>query len=101
MPNVNPSPQARFQSVPQNITQHRAMIERPSFDISADAAMIEYSARLSKGNVTSNEAMASGFKIQGAHEFLMVLKTLAEASPPPAARRDTDNLPNIDQLKKQ
>lgn len=100
-PNLNPSPRARFQLERNNITSHKSMIELPSFDRGMDAALLEYASVLAKGNNTSNDAMAMGFKLQGAQEFLMFLKTLAEAAPVPQPRKDTDNLPDIANLKRQ
>lgn len=100
-PNVNPSPKARFQSVAQNITAHRAMLERDSFDKATDAAMLQYSADLATQNRDGNCAMAMGFKLQGAMEFLQTLKLLAEVGQAPAKRVDTDNLPDVNQLRKQ
>ncbi len=100
-PNINPSPKGRFQFTADNIRLHRAMLEHPSFDKSSDAALLEYAASLSKQNSNGNEAMASGFKLQGAMEFLQFLKTLAETAPVIVARKDLDNLPDAGQLKRQ
>lgn len=93
-PNVNPSPRTRFQAVNGHIQAHRSMIELPAFDRGADAALIEYAATLSKSVATGNEAMANGFKIQGAMEFLQFFKTIAEQPQPMPVRKDLDNLPH-------
>lgn len=100
-PTVNPSPRARFQSIANNITQHRSLIEQPAFDRGADAALLEYAAALSRSNSNGNEAMASGFKLQGAMEFLMMFKTIAEQAPIMSRPKDPDNLPDLNNLKRQ
>lgn len=100
-PNTNPSPRARFQSATGNITAHRSLIELPAFERGTDAALLEYAAKLSMQNLTGNDAMASGFKLQGAMEFLMFLKTLAEPAPVIPTRQDNDNLPAIGKLSRQ
>ena len=100
-PNVNPTPKARFQSAPQNITAHHAMIERDSFDKAADAALLQYCADMAQQTRDGNSAMAMGFKLQGALEYLQTLKLLEETGPTPVARKDLDNLPNVSHLQKQ
>jgi hypothetical protein len=100
-PQVNPSPKTRFQAVNGHISAHRSMIELPAFDRAADAAMLEYSAFTTQQNVDGNSAMATGFKLQGAREFLAVFKTLAEQFAPTVARKDLDNLPDVNNLRKQ
>lgn len=100
-PNVNLSPRARFQLVRNAITSHRALIEHAQFDPSTDAAMLEYQSQLAMQNKDGNSAMANGFKIQGAIEYLQTLKQLAEAGYTHTPRKDLDNLPDVGQLRKQ
>src|SRR5579863_3174313 len=100
-PNLNPSAKSRFQIAAENIRLHRAMMELPAFERGMDAALLEYGSILSKQNTNGNEAMASGFKLQGALEYLQTLKTLAESAPVMVARKDLDNLPDAAQLKRQ
>lgn len=98
--NVNPTPKIRFQAEKGNITGHRALIEHAAFDKSADAALLEYQKLLSGQAVDGNSAMSAGFRMQGAVEFLSVFKTLAEQTQMPTPRRDTDNLPATENLKR-
>ena len=100
-PQVNPSPKSRFQSVPNNISNHRALIEKAEFDRAADAAMLEYQKALAAQAVDGNSAMSAGFRMQGALEFLSMFKTLAEQTQMPAPRRDVDNLTDTSNLKRQ
>ena len=90
--NYNPSPKDRFQAVRENITAHHAMMERDSFNRACDFAMLEFQSRLVGQTRDGNAAMATGFRIMGAVEFVSILKTLAEANLPPAVRKDLDNL---------
>jgi hypothetical protein len=100
-PTVNPSPKARFMAVASNLREHRAMIEKPEFDRAIDAAQLEYQKLLAGQAVDGNTAMSAGFRAQGAIEFIGILKTLAESVQMPAPRRDPDNLPNVENLKRQ
>jgi hypothetical protein len=99
--NVNPSPKARFMAVKRAIESHRQMLETPAFERATDMATMEYERLVAEQVRDGNSAMAAGFKIQGALEFLQILKTLAEAQPMPARRGDPDNLPNLEGLKRQ
>lgn len=97
----NPSPRVRFQAIPNAITQHKALLEKPEFDRAADYALMEYNRLTAEQVRDGNSAMAMGFKLQGALEYLQTLKTLAEAAPVMMARKDLDNLPDVGQLKRQ
>jgi|SRR5580700_4323615 hypothetical protein len=99
--NVNPTPKARFQLERNNLTGHRALIEHAAFDKSADAALLEYQKLLAGQAVDGNSAMSAGFRAQGAVEFLSIFKTLAEQTQMPTPRRDMDNLPATENLKRQ
>lgn len=98
---ANPSPKTRFQIGNGNIAAHRSMLELLAFDRGADAALLEYGKLLAGQSVDGNSAMAAGFRMQGAVEFLSFLKTLAETTVMPPPRRDLDNLPNITDIKRQ
>lgn len=91
---ANPSPRLRFQSGNGNIAAHHNLIELPAFDRGIDFAMLQYSSDLSESgqNQDNMKAMANGYKLQGAKEFLSLLKTLAEVPQFPMARKDVDNL---------
>lgn len=99
--NPNPSPRARFQKENGAVTAHRALLENPYFDKGADAAMLEYGSLVAQQAKDGNSAMAAGFRLQGAIEFLQVLKTLAESAPTFAPRKDLDNLPDTSKLTRQ
>lgn len=90
-PNLNPTPKERFRSSPNNISEHRALVESRPFDRAIDFAKAQYSLDLAKGCRDNNTALANGWKIQGMEEFCSILKTLSEhvtyAAPVP-----TDNL---------
>lgn len=98
---LNPSPKQRFQATPNAITKHRALLEKTEFDIAADAAMNELQLQLAMQIRDGNSAMSVGFRLQGAQEFLSTFKTLSEQVTMPAARPTNDNLPNLDNLKRQ
>lgn len=68
------------------IDGHKHLIELPSFEFGIDAALLQYTASLTQGQLDPNTAMAAGWKIQGAHEFVLQLKMLAETMKPPVPR---------------
>lgn len=74
---ANLTPRDRFQQSGTRISDHRAMVGSPIFEWAADAALLEYANMVSRAT-TSTEAMGAGLKVQGAIEFLKILKTLAE-----------------------
>lgn len=55
------------------------MIEGTAFQLAADFAMLEYSARMAM-MVSENPQLASvaGFKLTGAQEFLQTLRLMSE-----------------------
>lgn len=86
-PNVNPSPKQRFLAIKRCVDQHRELIERPDFQLSVDHALAQMAwTQSSEGNptfsVSGNIAAERFYRIQGAHEFVRTLKTLAEVSAP-------------------
>jgi hypothetical protein len=93
-PTANPTPKTRFQEIKGAIDAHHTLIESESFKRGCDTAMLEYQRKLSAnlGLATQHqaEALANGYRIQGANEFLAELRNLAEASaktqPPGLAR---------------
>lgn len=74
---ITASPKTLFQQNPMFVTQHRSMLELPTFDRSTDAALLEYQARLA-AEVSENPQLAAfaGLKACGALEFLRTLKML-------------------------
>ena len=87
---VHSTPKERFQTA-ANIRAHQALVDSASFEAGADAAMLEYSRKLSE-ETNAQTPGVTGLKLQGAHEFLKVLKTLAEPPPVLPKRPDLDNL---------
>lgn len=86
----NPTPKQRFCASAGNVANHRAMIQSEPFDRAIDYALLEFTRRLNQN--TANDFAVRGAMLKGAQEFLNTLITLAETAPPPAARKDPDNL---------
>lgn len=81
------TPRERFQTEPQRITAHRAMVERESFQSALDYAMLEYQRQVQQSADANNQlgALAGYFRILGAQEFAQVMTKLAEPAPAPPA----------------
>lgn len=93
-PNVNPSPKARFVSSKANTDSHRELISRPDFNRSVETALAQMMWLHSSGgepsaSIPGNDAAGKFYRLQGAQEFLTILKTLAETSVP-LTQPDTD-----------
>ena len=97
---VDASPRQRFQNVGAYVRAHQEMADSPDFIRSADVAMSEYSQTLALKTEIANAA-ANAMKLQGAQEFLTVLKRLGEVQKPLPPRRDPDNLTAIDQPQRR
>lgn len=82
----------RFRASDTRISNHRKMVESPSFEQSSDAALIQYMAILSQGVRDANTALAAGFRLNGAFELMHTLKNISEAPIVPLAERAPDNL---------
>lgn len=89
---TNPSPKARFLDAPLHITKHRDMLQLPEFDRAITFALLEFQAILSKGPLDFNTCAASHLRIQGAQEFIGILRNLAEAPTTLAVERRDGNL---------
>lgn len=86
------TPKQKFQMSSTRISDHREMVGSDIFQEATDSALLEYQSRVVLGSKGTMEGAAAGFlKIAGAHEFVLLLKNLAENIPVPAAVRD-DNL---------
>jgi hypothetical protein len=86
------TPKERFQAHDGNVAAHQRLFTSLEFELSADAAMLEYADQLTRMRAgDGNAAAAAGFKLAGAMEFLNVLKDLAE-KPPKAQAPVRDNL---------
>jgi hypothetical protein len=96
---VNLAPKARFQNIARAVGDHRAMMETPQFHRAIDYAEAEYVhtlCELAPKDVDSSsnlQASAACFqRILGMHEFIGVLKKLAEPRPAIKPSPSGDNL---------
>jgi hypothetical protein len=88
---VNPSPKQRFLSSPTSIRAHREMVDSLIFTAGCDIALLQYQRELTAKITDGNLAGSVGLRLQGAQEFLDVLRRLSETSTPSVPRQD-DNL---------
>jgi hypothetical protein len=88
---TNPQPKARFQESTQNVTQHRDMVAITPWQRAMDFGMLQYCSLLAQQVTDGSSAMAVGFKLQGALEFQMTARMLAE-TPISAQRAAQDQL---------
>jgi hypothetical protein len=91
IPTPNAAPKTRFMEVESNVSKHRDMLALREFERGTDFAMLQYQARLTSQASTADAGMINGLKLQGAAEYLLELKMLAEA-PKPAAPRIVEGL---------
>lgn len=78
MADVNPSPKARFIAVKAYVDTHRELIQRPDLQRGLDNALAQYAWTLCAVDMDGNKAAQHQFKLAGAHEFIRILKSLAE-----------------------
>ena len=90
-PAKNPTPKQRFLQNTRLVKDYVGLIDTDSFHFAVDLAMLEYQRALARKTTDALSASASGFKMQGALEFLEILKTLPDTVVP-ATRLDLDNL---------
>lgn len=85
------SPRARFQDSKEDTLRHLEIVSSPSFARALDAAVLQmvHTQPLLKD---AHDAVARAHQIQGARDFIEVLKTLADK--PEAVRRV--NVGNLD-----
>lgn len=81
-PNTNPSPKTRFLQIKSCIDAHVNLVQRPDFTLALDTAEKELLWQKSTENGTANDAAANYYRLQGAHQFIRILKTLAEQPRP-------------------
>lgn len=89
--NPNRPPKQRFRENAQWVGQHRQMVDSDPFTRAIDMALLQYQANITTTINDGNGAGAVGLKLQGAQEFINVLRNLSE-EPTPLARRPDDNL---------
>lgn len=94
--NPNKSPKERFVEMSQWVGEHRQMVDSQAFTRGCDMALLQYQRQLSasishEGLNSGNLAASAGLRMQGAMEFLSILRNISEV-PSPAPRRSDDNL---------
>ena len=92
---LNPSPKARFQQAPDNISKHRALVDSKEFQRACDFALLQYQAELSQRIVDGTNAAANYFRMLGAQEFIQTMRLLSESTPRVTVV-DPDNLKPTD-----
>lgn len=89
--NPNRTPKQRFQEMSQWIGEHRQMVDSIPFTRAIDYAMLQFQQMVTS-NITNGEGAGSaGLRMQGAQQFLDILRNLSEKPVPPVTRPD-DNL---------
>ena len=89
--NPNKSPKQRFTEISQWVGEHRQMVDSLAFTRACDMAMLQFQQTVTSSINDANGAGAAGLKMQGAQQFLTILRTISETSTPSSARPD-DNL---------
>lgn len=81
MPNNKLAPKDRFQSNQQRAGEHQDLVMSPEFKGACEIALAQYAVNLVCDN--QMDAMAVGFKLQGAKDFANILLTLGDLKKPP------------------
>lgn len=96
--NNNPTPKSRFLAQPENIIEHRKLLDTPAFQTAIAVAQQAYTRALcdiAPGNMLEanyQAASAACFnRLQGMSDFCALLLNLSE-TPQPPGRKPTDNL---------
>lgn len=90
-PPKNPSPKQRFLLNTRLVKDYVGILDNDAFHQTIDFALLEYQSAVSRQAVDAITASAAGFKMQGALEFLQILKSLPDTAVSPR-RKDLDNL---------
>ena len=93
-PAINPRPRARFQTNKDFVRVHADLVKTKDFQNILDYSLLEYQAKLAEIKLNEfNAAAAAHLKMQGAMEFIDVLKKLGhqEADPVIIDRTNLDN----------
>lgn len=92
-PIVNPTPKQKFQSSKVFIQNHRELMQDIRLDYSLDVALQQYQRQMCDARITEgNLAAVNHFKMQGAIEFVTILKHLAEMPELTKTTQPTDKL---------
>jgi hypothetical protein len=76
---TNPPPKSRFQESGGNISQHRDLLQNAAFEKSIDWAFLQFQHQLCSEQGDLNVCASKYLRLQGAHEFVRVLRSLAES----------------------
>jgi hypothetical protein len=78
-PNVNPTPKQEFMENSKFVSMHREMMQQPMMYVSIQYALLQYQREMANVRaIDGNAAATSFFKIQGALEFVDLLRKLGE-----------------------
>lgn len=77
-PTVNSSPKSRFAAYKPFVDLHRELIQRPELQRAIDFAVQQMAWQLSEHETDGNSAAARHYQMKGAHDFVSILKNLAE-----------------------
>ena len=89
--NPNKTPKQRFTEMSQWIGEHRQMVDSVAFSRACDFAMLQFQQAVTASITNGEGAGAAGLKMQGAQQFLEILRNLSETTTP-SVRRPDDNL---------
>jgi hypothetical protein len=93
-PNVNPTPRQRFQQDTRRVHNHRELASGDIFTLSADFAMLEYLRNQTAKVIDTQSAMAAGYRLQGAQDYLATFRALGESERLPTPVRSANLNPN-------
>lgn len=92
-PNTNPTPKQQFQGDKKWVEMHREMMQQPMLSVSIQFALSQYLRNICDANISDgNTAAQAHFKIQGAHDFIAILRNLGEMPEIPRTRVDNTKL---------
>lgn len=89
---TNPTPKARFQESGDNISKHREFLQTKEFERAIDWALLQFQFRLCEEGGDLNQCASKHLRMQGAHEFILTLRMLAETP----MRETIANITNLD-----
>lgn len=96
IPTVNPSPKSRFTAYKPFVDAHRNLIAMPELQRAIDFAVQQMAWGLAEHDDDGNSAAARHYQMKGAHDFISILKQLAETpiltKRPPSEREIDHNI---------
>lgn len=92
-PNVNPTPKQVFQQSPALVSGHRELMQSPTLEQSINCALLQMQRAFSeRPALDGNGAAMQQFRLQGAYEFVALLRNLGETAELP---KTTENKTKI------